>query len=168
MKICVPVISVFVVAAALAVPQGSKAQCGPSSVSGAYALKLVGASVPSGGYCLDSITFNSFSAVHDNITGFVGSPNTPSTFADVGLLVSNGAGKLLVTQSSSVDGQITRFYTFTGSYTVNANCTGSLTLFTGTIGIPINYDFVIVAGGTQLLLVGTDQGLSVTGTAVHQ
>ena len=93
---------------------------------------------------------------------------TPVLFASVGLFVFDGAGHILITDSVSVNGTITRFETYTGTYTLNSNGTGSMTLHSGVSGVPVNYDFVVVNNGTKLLIVGTDEGVSVSGFLIKQ
>ena len=97
----------------------------------------------------------------------IGAGNT-FVFAAAGLLVFDGAGHVAVTDSVSVNGSITRLETYTGTYFVNSNGAGSLTLHSGVSGVPVNYDFVIVNNGTQLNLVSTDQGVTLSGVAIKQ
>jgi len=85
-----------------------------------------------------------------------------------GLLVFDGAGHVIVTDSVNVSGTITRFETYTGTYTVNSQGIGSLSMHSGVAGVPANYDFVLVNGGAQIILVGTDQGLGISGIATKQ
>ena len=51
---------------------------------------------------------------------------------------------------------------FTGTYTVNANCTGSLTADAGPSGIN-HRDLVIVDAGKEVEFVSTDPGLVIAG-----
>lgn len=54
---------------------------------------------------------------------------------------------------------------YLASYTVNSDCTGTLSLAT----IPVmGFDFVLVSQGKSLLLVESDEGASVTGNAYQQ
>jgi len=162
----------LVVTCGVFTPQLSMAQCSNASVIGPYGFKLAGFSPAQGGAAFCRIVIigelgpTTPAVARPNVVN----PNQlPGTLAVVGLMVANGSGRLTdITSSSSIDGQITRFYTYTGSYTVNPDCTGSLTMYSGTSGQPVNYDFVIAKGGAELFLVGTDSGLAVTGTAIHQ
>jgi len=159
---------VLVVTAMLVTVQVSSAQCSNSTVSGPYGFKLAGFSPQNGNSCRILPLAGGVVGTAAVRPSMLNPNQLPGTIAIVGLMIADGAGRLTITSSASVDGQITRFYTYTGSYTVNANCTGSLTMYSGTNGQPVNYDFVIARGGTELRLVGTDQGLAVTGTAIHQ
>ena len=80
----------------------------------------------------------------------------------------DGAGHVTVTDSVNAGGNVTRFETYPGTYTVNSQGVGSLTMHSGTGGVPINYDFVLVNGGTQILLISTDDGFGITGIATKQ
>jgi hypothetical protein len=52
--------------------------------------------------------------------------------------------------------------TFTGTYTVKANCTGNLTADAGASGI-IHRDLVIVDSGKEVEFVSTDPGVVIAG-----
>lgn len=74
----------------------------------------------------------------------------------------DGAGGLRGTSSSSSNGTITRGDTFTGTYTVAADCTGTLT-----IGGTLHFDLYIAPGGDFFTYVQTDPG-SVSATTEHR
>ena len=88
-------------------------------------------------------------------------------FNGVGLLNADGQGNLTSTESDSFSGQIAQSDALTGSYTVNANCTGSLTTISQSNGTA-NYDFVLTNGRGSLQLVETDNGTNITGTGTRQ
>ena len=52
--------------------------------------------------------------------------------------------------------------TFTGTYSVKPNCTGTLTADAGSNGI-IHRDLVIVGSGKEVEFVSTDAGLVISG-----
>ena len=52
--------------------------------------------------------------------------------------------------------------TFTGSYTVNANCTGSMTVETSG-GDRVHRNLVIVDDGKEVEFVSTDPGVVIAG-----
>lgn len=89
-------------------------------------------------------------------TGFFqqgGTSVASSPFTTVGIITADGAGNLSGTATASQNGNINQSSTITGTYTVNADCTG--TLFTG--GGP-SASFVIVARGSQLLAISVVPG----------
>jgi len=51
----------------------------------------------------------------------------------------------------------------TGTYTINSNCTGTISL-TPTGLSPINLEVLVVGSGKELLFVETDNGTIVSGT----
>jgi hypothetical protein len=91
--------------------------------------------------------------------------------ADVGKLTFDGNGRASQTTTVSLNGTIIPSRSsLAGSYTVNPDCTGelSLTLPTATGPIPSISRFVIVASGNQLLFVNTGVGRVLTGLATRQ
>jgi hypothetical protein len=86
-------------------------------------------------------------------------------------------GELALTVNTSGDGEISghiagsedgTIFTFaeepvTGSYTVNANCTGKATI-TPEGKSALNYSFVVVNSGKELLAIETDEHTVVSGT----
>jgi hypothetical protein len=72
-----------------------------------------------------------------------------------GLAKFDGAGNATATWAQSSDGQITTNNSWTGTYTVNSDCTGLLTATPGSGGA--NMSFAIVGGGAEALGVDTDR-----------
>jgi hypothetical protein len=74
-----------------------------------------------------------------------------------GLETFDGAGNLSATFTSANNGIISAGETTTGTYSVNSDCTGSASLApAGT------FNFVIVNGGVELMVIQTDPGDTVT------
>jgi hypothetical protein len=71
-------------------------------------------------------------------------------FAVAGYQVSNGNGKLNGVVSVNFDGQIARKETFSGTYTVKADCTSTITLTDGT-----QFDQFIAPDGSMLTFIQT-------------
>ena len=104
-------------------------------------------------------------------TGSIVSAGPVGAVADVGKLTFDGNGGALQTTTVSLNGTIIPSRSsLAGSYTVNPDCTGelSLTLPTATGPIPSISRFVMVASGNQLLLVNTGVGRVLTGLATRQ
>lgn len=88
--------------------------------------------------------------------------------SETGRLVADGNGAFSGTETVSNDEAITRGAQFTGSYTVNDDCTGSAT-FKDTGGKTIaNYDFAIANSGRQVDFIETDRGTNIAGKATQQ
>jgi hypothetical protein len=80
----------------------------------------------------------------------------------VGLHTWDGQGKTVAAYTLSVNGNIYRGVTVTGSYSVNPDCTGSLTESDGS-----HYDFVVLPDGNKATWIRTDAGTVVSGTEVR-
>ncbi|HZS08921.1 MAG TPA: hypothetical protein VFD58_29055 [Blastocatellia bacterium] len=83
--------------------------------------------------------------------------------ATAGPISFDGAGNLHATYIVSINGVIFEGE-FTGTYTVNADCTGSVTLLLPRLGIELNGSFVIVNNGSETFFTGKDAGYTITGT----
>jgi hypothetical protein len=74
---------------------------------------------------------------------------------------SDGHGNLSASSTVDFAGFITPV-TFTGTYTVNANCSGNLTVDAGSSGI-VHRDLVIVDADKEVEFVSTDPGVVIAG-----
>jgi hypothetical protein len=75
----------------------------------------------------------------------------------VGILAFDGAGNFSANYSVSVNGNVFTNQTASGPYTVNTDCSGSLTFTSGNAaGYAVN--LVIVGGGTEIFAVATGAG----------
>jgi hypothetical protein len=84
------------------------------------------------------------------------------TITAAGPITFNGQGNLSATYNVNLDG--TPFQgAFTGTYTVNADCTGTVALHLPLLGITTNGSFVIVNSGKETFFTGTDPGIAITG-----
>ena len=72
-------------------------------------------------------------------------------FARAGYEVYNGNGKMKGALSGNLDGEITRNEPFSATYTVKADCTGTVTYTDGT-----RYDLFLAPDGTQFTFVQTN------------
>ena len=77
--------------------------------------------------------------------------------AIAGYEVFDGNGKVKGVDSSNFNGEITRFERFSGTYSVNADCTGTVTYSDGT-----RYDQFIAPDGSILTFVLTKPSEGVT------
>jgi hypothetical protein len=86
--------------------------------------------------------------------------------AAVGLVTADGEGSLSASDTVSANGEIIR-RTITGTYTVNANCTGTVT-FTDNFGLTTHLDLVLAQGRQELILIQTDPGTVTPGVGRKQ
>lgn len=77
-------------------------------------------------------------------------------FAIVGRFEANGNGKFTGSGTESTGGKVGKI-SFSGTYTVNADCTGSA-VFTFENGAVAHLDFVLVDGGSEALIIDSDDG----------
>jgi hypothetical protein len=82
--------------------------------------------------------------------------------AAVGTITYDGKGGSVNTFTASGNGMISKGVTVTGPYTVNADCTGSLTQSDGS-----HYDFVVNPDGSTVFWIETDDGTVISGTEVR-
>lgn len=75
-------------------------------------------------------------------------------FGEIGRQTFDGEGNTDGTATMSANGNIRRI-TFVGTYLVNPDCTGSMTLYVSPIGATVNADFVIDDNGAELRLITT-------------
>ena len=87
-------------------------------------------------------------------------------YGDVGIMTPDGNGNLAGVDTVSNDGLIGR-RTFTGTYTVNGNCTGSAK-FQFSDGSTKSMDFTLGNGGKSINFIDSDNNVIVTGTATAQ
>jgi len=100
------------------------------------------------------------------ITGVVVNSNASFySVAESGTVTADGNGNLTGSNTFSEAGQILS-QTLTGTYTINSDCTGTVTTL-DSIG-PANFNIVIVDNGQQVLFIESDAGVAVSGSAKPQ
>jgi hypothetical protein len=110
------------------------------------------AAAQNGPKCSNATLKGSYSAT---ITGTLG--GVP--FAELDLVRSTGNGTFTGTGTASMDGTISTV-SFTATYTVNSDCSGSASLSTG-----VTQNFNIKSDGSEVMLIATTPGATVTGDA---
>ena len=88
-------------------------------------------------------------------------------FAAVGLQTFDGRGGFSTVNTISVGGSILNGYSFTGTYTVNPDCSGTMTANFGG-GMTSTGYFVATQNGRQLYTITADPGAVVTGVFTKQ
>jgi hypothetical protein len=84
-------------------------------------------------------------------------PPVVGPFGEVGRQIFDGRGNTEGTATLSANGNIVRV-TFYGTYVVNPDCTGSMSLYVSPIGTTAELDFVIDDNGTELRAIVTAAG----------
>lgn len=95
-------------------------------------------------------------------TGMLLPSSTPPPFAgpfgEIGRQTFDGHGNTEATATLSANGNIVRV-TILGTYSVNPDCTGAMTLAVAPLGLTVNADFVIVRDSAEIHAIGTDPGV---------
>ena len=95
------------------------------------------------------------------------SANLDSLYSDtnayVAQLILDGKGHVTGSGNFAVNGTITHASSISGTYTEASNCTGTLSITPLGFGT-LNFTFVSVNSGKELLLLETDAGTEVAGT----
>src|SRR5262245_51579820 len=81
-------------------------------------------------------------------------PPLAGPFAEIGRQTFDGQGNTEGTATLSTNGNLLRV-TVQGTYVVNPDCTGSMTLFIAPLGSTVNLDVVIDDDGAELRAVTT-------------
>jgi uncharacterized protein (TIGR03437 family) len=115
---------------------GGLLTCAPVTISGPYGYAISGSIPTSGGII---------------------------PFADYGTLVADGKGSFTGSSTSSTGGTISA-RGISGTYSINANCTGAAT-FQDTLGNTLHLSFTVVDNGSEIQFIQTDSGTVVSGQA---
>jgi hypothetical protein len=92
-------------------------------------------------------------------TGTLLAPPPPlaGPFGEIGRQTFDGQGNTEATATLSANGNINRV-TIQGTYVVNPDCTGSMTLFISPLGVTAHLDFVIDDDGAEVRAIATGPG----------
>jgi hypothetical protein len=104
------------------------------------------------------------------VNGFFYDPfdGSQGIYSSAGLAIADGNGGITGTDTLNLDGTPTRGRQFTGTYTVNPDCTGTMNLKDAK-NVPItNMDMVITNGGKDVVMTDYDTDLILNGTAKLQ
>jgi hypothetical protein len=101
-------------------------------------------------------------------TGFIVAFGPVGPVADVGVVTFDGNGGVSQTTTVSLNGVIIPARVSSGSYVVNSDCTGSLSVQLPPPAATSNSSFVIVDHGRELRLINTGVGRVLAGNAKRQ
>ena len=113
----------------------------------------------------DACTTDSFQGAFGyTFTGLTGFNALP--FSAVGRLLADGQGNVSGVETDSSNGEIFQ-RTYTGTYQVNADCTGSQ-VSVDNFGKTVKCNFVIVSGGAEIRVIETDRNTAIVGCLRQQ
>ena len=98
---------------------------------------------------------------------FFVSPTTSLPLTSVGRMIFDGTGNVSGTDFGSFGGSFGT-YTATGTYTVEADCTGTLNVTLNPGGFTIDNKIVVVDNGKEIFLIETNPGAVVSGVIKQQ
>lgn len=104
-----------------------------------------------------------YSFLHTGTGGGPAFGGVTGPVAALGRITLDGSGSLRGTVSLSFNGTVTRGIPFSGSYSINSDCTGTLTFF----GSSVHFDIVITPDGRQITMLQTDTGTTISGSAIR-
>ena len=90
--------------------------------------------------------------------------NVNGSFAAVGKNTYDGKGHLRGVMVISSNGMIIPT-NYTGTYTLNADCTGIKSAALDALGLTVNFYFVVDSNLREIRMIVTDPGFTVSGTA---
>ena len=85
-------------------------------------------------------------------------PPKAGPFAEIGRQTFDGRGNTDATATLSTNGNIVKGVTAQGTYAVNPDCTGSMTIYVLPFGSTVTLDFVIDDDGRELRAIVTGAG----------
>jgi len=85
-------------------------------------------------------------------------PPFAGPFAEIGRQTFDGNGNTDATATLSANGNIVKGVTVQGTYVVNPDCTGSMTIYILPFGTTADLDFVIDDDGEELRAIVTEAG----------
>ena len=101
-------------------------------------------------------------------TGFIVAFGPIGSVADVGVITFDGNGGVSQNTTTSLNGAILQNRIGTGTYIVNSDCTGSVSVQIPPRVEPSTSNFVIVDHGKELRLINTGNGRVLAGNAKRQ
>jgi hypothetical protein len=93
---------------------------------------------------------------------------TQGVYGSAGVVVADGNGAISGTDTVNIDGTPTRGRQFSGTYSINNDCTGTVNLTDAQGKKIVNMDLVITNGGKDVSLVDYDTDAILNGTAKLQ
>lgn len=89
-------------------------------------------------------------------------------YTAVGRLVPDGNGNFTAADTVSDGASVSRGNQYSGTYTVNNDCTGTVIFKNSKGAVYANYDIVITNNAKSVSIIEADQGTEIMGTAQQQ
>jgi len=98
---------------------------------------------------------------YTSIGAITAPPELAGPFGEIGTQYFDGTGGTTGSATLSTNGSINQV-TVTGTYTVNADCTGTMTLLIQEFQATVHVTFVIANGGDEFQAIETETGFVIT------
>jgi uncharacterized protein (TIGR03437 family) len=142
---------------ALILLTGTAALTGTSALGASSSVPQIG-----GGNCSTSMVTGTY---YYSLAGTVSSRGADVPYAELGELVANGSGGMSGNTSVNLDGQ-TNTYSLAGTYVVQSNCTGSITLAVNSqTQAARSLTFQVINNAQSMIVAISNAGEVVTGKA---
>lgn len=82
-------------------------------------------------------------------------PPPPASFGEASIAHFNGAGSFFGSATVNIGGAVAS-PAFTGTYTVNSDCTGTVTVSVPSFGLTLHEAIVVIGGGQRYIGTATD------------
>lgn len=135
------------------------------SLTTAFALGIAPGAAAQDKACSNSTLNGAFAYTNNGI--IVVPPAEAGPFAAVGSQTFDGKGNTSASATVSQNGNILRV-TIRGTYAVEPDCTGSMTLLVSPVNVTSHVDFVVVRDGAEFRAINTDPGTAITTVAKKQ
>jgi hypothetical protein len=109
----------------------------------------------------------SITTLHQRYGFAINGTSSGNPFTAVGQIAADGNGTLAGNETISDNGSVGNLLGVLGKYTINSNCTGTMTIQAQGQSKQ-NFDITVIAAGTQIDLIQTDSGATILGTAQAQ
>lgn len=100
-----------------------------------------------------------------NFNGFIAPGKSPKgrevPWDVVGVFTADGAGNVSISYTAAINGTADTAQTASGSYTVNPDCTGSVS-YTAGDAAGLTFNMVILGGGEEVFAISTTAGSTAT------
>ena len=109
----------------------------------------------------------SITTLHQRYGFAVNGTNSGDPFTAVGQIATDGNGTLAGNETISDNGSVGNLLEVLGKYTVNSDCTGTMTIQAQGRSKQ-NFDITVIANGTQIDMIQNDSSTTILGTAQAQ
>src|SRR6202166_3640301 len=109
----------------------------------------------------------SITTLHQRYGFAINGTSSGNPITAVGQIATDGNGTLAGNETISENGSVRNLLEVLGKYTINSNCTGTMTIQARGRSKQ-NFDITVISDGTQIDMIQNDSGTTILGTAQAQ